>query len=438
MTHEAGSSPLAEQMDGLLTCVHCGFCLPACPTYELLGDENDSPRGRLYLMRAVAEGRLTADNASFNLHIDRCLGCRACEPVCPSGVRYGQLLEHAREVKGAAGGFPGRLVRAAMNALFGSPRTQNMVWAALRFLRWTRTPLLLARLGRAGRSPGRFRFAMAMLAASAPRAIAGMRKGSRRRRTASMADGAPLDGEAVALLEGCVMSGLFGHVNRATERVVQAHGHPTGSLRAGLCCGALQAHAGELEKAREMARRVVDAFELSRADVLVTNSAGCGAALKEYGEWLRDDAAYSERAEKLAASVRDISEWLAERPGSGYRPLELRVGYDAPCHLLHAQRISDAPIEVLGRIPDLEVVPLPRSERCCGAAGIYGLEHRKLSEDLLSAKLFEIGDVQVDYVATGNPGCLMQIGAGAIVHRLPVVGVHPVELLDGAGSDDDE
>lgn len=228
------------------------------------------------------------------------------------------------------------------------------------------------------------------------------------------------------------MSGLFGHVNRATERVVQAQGNPTTSLPAGMCCGALQAHAGEREQARQMARRVIDAFERLQADILVTNSAGCGAALKEYGEWLRDDPEYSERAKKFSGSVRDVSEWLADCSGAEYLPLAMRVAYDAPCHLVHAQRIAAAPIKVLTRVPDLEVTPLARSERCCGAAGLYGLVHRHLSEDLLQRKLFEVGEVQVDCVTTGNPGCLMQIGAGAIVHRLPVIAVHPVELLDAA------
>ena len=429
MIQTDGSAPLVDQMDGLLACVHCGFCLPACPTYELLGDENDSPRGRLYLMRAVAEGRLVADNASFDRHISRCLGCRACEPVCPSGVRYGQLLEHTREAQGQVGGALGRAARTGLNLVFGFRRPQNLIWALLRFFRWTRLPLLLARLGRAGKRPGRFRFAMAMLAATMPRRIPGVR---RRGRVPSARHSAPVDGEFVMLLEGCVMSGLFGHMNRATERVVHAHGSPTSKLRAGLCCGALQAHAGELEKARNMARRVIDAFDKGQPDALVTNSAGCGAALKEYGEWLRDDPNYREKAERLSGSVRDIGEWIVERTSPEYRPIEMKLGYDAPCHLLHAQRISDAPVEALSRVPGLDVVTLPRSERCCGAAGVYGLAQRRLSEDLLQRKLFEVGEAQVECVATGNPGCLMQIGAGAIVHRLPVTAVHPVEVLDAA------
>jgi glycolate oxidase iron-sulfur subunit len=236
--------------------------------------------------------------------------------------------------------------------------------------------------------------------------------------------------EAVALLEGCVMAGLFGHVNRATERLVRAHGARTTALPPGYCCGALHAHSGELGEAREMARRVIALFEMSRADVLLTNSAGCGAALKDYPEWLRGDTAFAERAERLAASVKDASEWLVERKGSGYRPLSVRIGYDAPCHLEHAQGIKEPPLKLLAQVPGLEVVPLPRSDRCCGAAGVYGLLRRKLSDGLVRRKLSEVDEVGVDIVATGNPGCLMQIGAGALVHRRKLQVVHPLELLE--------
>ena len=432
-----GTLPLASQMDDLLVCIHCGFCLTACPTYELLGDERDSPRGRIYLMRAVAEGRLALDDPSFALHIDRCLGCRACEPACPSGVRYGLLLERAREARGDAGGLMDGAVRRSLNLFFGTRWFQNVVWAMLRLLRATRLPLLIARMGR-GRPPGRFRFAMAMLAATAPvsrttisgrsppTGRAAARAGARRSEREE-----PFD-VAIALLQGCVMAGLYRHVNRATERVARANRAWTVNLPAGLCCGALHAHAGELEKARDLARKMIGAVERIEPDLFITNSAGCGAALKEYGEWLHDDDEYRERAEHVAASVRDISEWLAELPDLGYAPIEARVGHDAPCHQLHAQGIADAPLAVLSRIGGLDVRPLPRSERCCGAAGTYGLTQRQLSDSLLQRKLDEVNEAGVDFVATGNPGCLMQIGAGALLRRHPVRVVHPVELLDAA------
>jgi glycolate oxidase iron-sulfur subunit len=436
-TSSAPSTPLARQIDDLLTCVHCGFCLSACPTYEILGDENDSPRGRLYLMRAVAEGRLEVENRSFARHLDRCLGCRACEPVCPSGVRYGALFEHARAERVTAAGLPGRAARIPLDLFFANRWLGSIGWAFLLLLRASGIPRLIARTGRVGRTPGRLRFAMAMLAATAPRArgkLRMLRRPRRRRRAtwgSSGAAGGPFDGDLAALLEGCVMWGLFRHVNRATERVVHSQGVRTVRLPPGLCCGALHAHAGELDGARERARRMIAAIENSGARLLITNSAGCSAAMKDYGEWLRDDPVYVERGERVGTLVRDASEWLAERPQLRYRSLPGRLGYDAPCHLLHAQRIDDPPVDLLAQIPDLEVERLPRSERCCGAAGLYSLLRRDLSEDLLQRKLSEVVETGVELVATGNPGCLMQIGAGALVHKVPVQAVHPLELLDG-------
>ena len=227
------------------------------------------------------------------------------------------------------------------------------------------------------------------------------------------------------------MAGLFGHVNRATCRVVHAYGAVPDPLPPGVCCGALHAHAGELETARALARRVIDEFEWTGGQSLITNSAGCGAAMKQYGEWLADDPDYAERAARLARSVHDATEWVADRPPTAtLTAVPARVAYDAPCHLLHAQRIADAPLTVLRRIPELEVVPLPRAERCCGAAGTYGLLQRTLSEELLDRKLEEIRETGARWVATGNPGCLMQIGAGALLRDLHVNAVHPVELLD--------
>lgn len=427
----AADSPLRAATDDILTCIHCGFCLPACPTYEVLGDENDSPRGRIYLMRAVAEGRLEPDDPAFALHIDQCLGCRACEPVCPSGVRYGFLLERARQERESAGGLIDRASRKGLDLVFLNPRRQNRIWWVLRGLRASRLPGRLAKVGRSGSVPGRLRFALAMLAATGAEAAGGESNGAGQDRRGE-GDRPAVSGEAVTLLEGCVMSGLLRRVNRATERVVRAHGAEPDPLPAGLCCGALHAHSGELETARRMARRLIDEFDWHAGDLLVTNSAGCGAAMKEYGEWLADDPDYARRATILSRSVRDVSEWLADRGPADYGPIEGRVAYDAPCHLLHAQGVSDAPLELLRRIPGLEVVALPRADRCCGAAGIYALSQRDLSENLLQRKLVEIEESGASMVATGNPGCLMQIGAGAMIHEFPIRVLHPIELLDRA------
>ncbi len=424
----ATRTPLAPQIDDILTCVHCGFCLPACPTYEILGNENDSPRGRIYMMRAVAERRLDSSDKHFARHIDQCLGCRACEPVCPSGVRYGSLLEHAREARAEADGAFDRVVRIGLKVVFANRWLQNMTWALLRLLRATRIPLLLGRTGSTRGTPGRFRFGMAMLAASAPRLRRTVLKARSRR---SSPPEPSLDVERISLLDGCVMAGLFRHVNRATQRLLLAHGAWIDHIPGGFCCGALHAHSGDLERARNMARQVIALYEKSPSDLLLTNSAGCGAALKDYGDWLRDDPEFAERAEAFAGQVRMVSEWLAERRGPSYSMLEARVGYDAPCHLIHAQRIDGQPIDLLQRIPGLDVVRLSRADRCCGAAGIYGLARRGLSGELLDRKMAEVREADVDYIATGNPGCLMQIGAGTITNgsRTPVF--HPVELLDG-------
>jgi len=450
MTRSRPESSLESRLDDILTCVHCGFCLPACPTYEVLGDENDSPRGRIYLMRAVAEGRLSATDPSFALHMDRCLGCRACEPVCPSGVRYGFLLEHARDSRQAAGGTLDRASRLAVRLVFSNRALQIVIWLLSRLLRFTRLPALIARLGSSKRTPARLRFAMAMLAATAPtrwrRAVATPGGPSQTESAAEPGPEAESDANAfvsyaprresewvtVAHLEGCVMWGLFRHVNRATARVVQAHGGEVKKLPAGLCCGALHAHAGELEAARRRAREMIDAFRETGGAVLLTNSAGCGAALKDYGEWLKDDAVYAEPARELSNRVRDLSEWLVEREGPVYSRLDAKVAYDAPCHLLHGQRLDDPPLEVLRRVPGLEVVPLARSDRCCGAAGTYGLLQRGLSDEILKRKLAEVEEEGVTVLATGNPGCLMHIGAGARTRAAHLRVVHPVEILDAA------
>lgn len=421
-------TPLSPQIDDILTCVHCGFCLPACPTYEILGNENDSPRGRIYMMRAVAEDRLATTDKFFALHIDQCLGCRACEPVCPSGVRYGSLLEHTREARAEAGGALDRMTRMGLKVMFANRWLQNFFWGILRLFRATRIPLLVSRLGPRGATAGRIRFAMAMLAATSPRLRKAVPAARRRR---SSPPEPSLDVERISLLDGCVMAGLFRHVNRSTKRLVLAHGAWIDRIPAGFCCGALHAHSGELKKARDMARQVIAMFEKSPADLLLTNSAGCGAALKEYGDWLRDDPEFAERAEAFSGQVRMVSEWLAKRRGPSYQALQARVGYDAPCHLVHAQRIDDQPVELLERIPELDVVRLAHADRCCGAAGVYGLTRRDLSGELLDRKMAEVKEADVDYVATGNPGCLMQVGAGSILNgsRTPVF--HPLELLDG-------
>ncbi|HEX9886890.1 MAG TPA: heterodisulfide reductase-related iron-sulfur binding cluster [Longimicrobiales bacterium] len=412
---------LAREEEGLLTCVHCGFCLPACPTYTRLGDENDSPRGRLHLMRAVAEGRLGAGSDAFHQHIDRCLGCRACEPVCPAGVPYGRLLELAR-AESAAARPPGFMTRALLRT-FASPGLTRAVMLLGRWLRATGLPAFLAaRLPGSGILGG-LRLAMGMLAST------GGWPGGRQRGAEAVDVPVPSHGTA-GLLTGCVQQGLFSTVNDATVRVLEANGVAVTRARGQVCCGAVHAHAGDLEAARDLARRNVDAFERSGVEWVVTNAAGCGAILKEYAHLLADDGAYAERAVGFTERVRDVSELLADRgPRTGAR-LSLEVTWDAPCHLLHAQGISREPAAVLAAIPGLDLRTLERADECCGGAGIYGLTHPDLGGSVGADKVKAVLATGAEVVVTPNPGCIMQIGAGLRIEGSSVRVAHPVELLD--------
>ena len=410
-------TPLAAASAGINACVHCGFCLQACPTYIALGDENDSPRGRIYLMRALVEGELTLEDPSVHTHIDRCLGCRACETACPSGVPYGALLEATRATLGEAKRPP--LRARLILGLFARRSLMRCAVGAARLLRATGLPKLLSRL------PGDLGFAFAMLAASESPLARG---------PASDADRLRGDGSrgTFALLRGCVMEGLFTRANRATERTLIANDYTLVSAPDQHCCGALHAHAGDLETARALARRNIAAFEKSGAEYVVTNAAGCGALLKEYAHLLADDAAWAARAADFSVRVRDVSELLAAAGPRAGAPLGYRVTYDAPCHLQHAQRVAIAPLAVLDAIPGLERVALVDSDQCCGSAGIYNLLEPALSAAVLAPKLAHIELTGAALVATGNPGCLMQIGAGLLRTGQSARTIHPVELLDAS------
>ena len=403
-------TPLESAASGLDLCVHCGFCLQACPTYLVLDDENDSPRGRLMLMRGAVEGDLAFDDPALTTHIDRCLGCRACETACPSGVPYGHLLEATRAT--IAIKRPIGFVERMLLAVMASPVLRAIMFGPARLLRALRLTSVLARL------PGRLGFAFAMLESTRPVLNA-------RRITSSSKE----PRGAVATLDGCVMDGLFAHANRATRQVLARNGYKPAEAAGQGCCGALHAHAGDEHRAKELARRNIAAFERSGADFIAVNAAGCGAMMKEYGNLLRDDAEWSEKAARMSARVRDISELLAAAgPEPGGR-LPLRVTYDAPCHLHHAQRVAHAPLEVLRAIPGLDLVPLLDADRCCGGAGIYNLVEPDTSARVLDPKLSNIKATGAALVATGNPGCHMQIGAGLIRSGSNVRCVHPVELL---------
>ncbi len=414
-------TPLAGAAKGLDACVHCGFCLQACPTYVNLEDENDSPRGRLVIMRRLLDGDIALTDEGVAQHLDRCLGCRACETACPSGVPYGELLEATRATMAPVRGTP--LVARVVLTVF---RHHVLLRAALfgaRVFRATALPHVLARI-----LPRRLAFPMAMLASTTP-GVLPVRRAERRKPERQDIEQREQQ-SSVTLLEGCVMSGLFAHVNSATEQALEVNGHRVCTTSGQRCCGALHAHAGDLEGARALARQNIAAFERADAELVVVNAAGCGAMLKQYGHLLHDDVAWAARAERLAARTRDISELLAAagpQPGSGEVPL--RVTHDPPCHQMHAQRIVNPPLQLLRAVPGLELIPLEDADQCCGSAGIYNLVEPDVSDAVLAPKLARITESHAEVVATGNPGCLMQIGAGLLLSGSAVKVVHPIELL---------
>ncbi|HTY06127.1 MAG TPA: heterodisulfide reductase-related iron-sulfur binding cluster [Gemmatimonadales bacterium] len=391
-------------------CVHCGFCLQACPTFLATGDEADGPRGRIELMRALEAGLLSPADPALQYHLDRCLGCRGCEPVCPSGVGYGRGLEAARE-RVAEVRPVDPLARLAL-WLLTTPGVSRFVYAAARVLRATGIPRRLA-------GSSRFGFSMAMLAVTSG-------EGGR-----FDFDRSPLPApqHRALLFTGCVMDGLFSHVHAATTRTLGANGFAVRVPPGQACCGALHVHAGLPDRAREMARRNLEAFG-DGAEPIVVNSAGCGALLKDYAHLLPD----SPEAARFAARVRDVTELLADAGPVPGGPLELRVAYDPPCHLLHAQRVADAPGRVFAAVAGLTLVPVADAEKCCGSAGLYTVVEPDLSRTVLAAKVARLEAAAPDVVATGNPGCLMQIGAGLLASGRPdpVPARHPVEILDDA------
>lgn len=405
---------------GLDPCVHCGFCLQSCPTYLVTGDEADSPRGRIVLMRGMADGRLRPSDPAATTHLDRCLGCRACEPVCPSGVEYGIGLEDTRAYL-AEHRAVHPIVRL-VHAVMGDETLRRPLLAAARLAR------PLARL-LAGRS--RLGFAFGMLAATSPAGHARHPSPNPERGTQSAEPPRTADiGSRTSLFTGCIMSGLFAHVHRATERVLRGNGYEVTSEPAQGCCGALHAHAGQRDAARTLARRNVEAFRsLPDGVTIAVNAAGCGAMLEEYPRLLHDDPLHEE-ARRLAERVRDVSELLAERGPRPGGPLALRAAYDPPCHLLHAQRVARPPLDLLAAVPELVRVPHADADLCCGSAGSYTLAQPALSHRVLDRKLDALQSVRPDVIVTGNPGCQMQIGAGLLARgdRTPVR--HPVELLD--------
>jgi len=415
---------LREREDALHNCVHCGFCLPACPTYARLGDEADSPRGRLHLMKAVVEGRIDADSDAFVTHIDRCLGCRACEPVCPSGVEYGLLLERARSVIREA--RPPRGMKKYLPDLMASLPRRPWLRFLLRGFRDSRIPALLATVLPSWQWLRPVKFGSAMLASTLPSPLpkGALGKGGTRPEPST-----EWPHVRVGVLTGCIQDTLFRHVNDATVLTLEVNGYEVVPVPRQGCCGALHAHDGDLEGARKLARANVQAFEEAEVDFIATNAAGCGAAMRDYGELLEGDEMVGEAAHRFANKCRDVTELLAERGPLPGAPINMRVAYDAPCHLMHAQGVTDAPLKVLAAIPGLEVRVIRGADECCGGAGTYGITHPELGGRIGQDKIEAVLAEEPDGFVTGNPGCLMQIGGEGRVRGAQVAGRHPVEVL---------
>jgi glycolate oxidase iron-sulfur subunit len=429
------TSILASEQEKILACVHCGLCLEACPTYVATGDENDSPRGRIYLMRAVEEGRLAVESETFANHIDRCLGCRACESACPAGVEYGQLLEAARAEITRTRIKPGgvySLLKFVLKHVWLKPRRLRAAFTLARLIRDSGLARLLLHIGFAREISSEFEFGLTLLESSAGSrtGVAGRMPAHRPQDAGAPMAGAPTPGARVLLFKACVTEGLFQRVNAATVRVLEVNRCRTQAPAGQVCCGALHAHAGELDGARTLARQNIDAFG-DGGEAVITNAGGCGAMLASYGHLLADDEKYAARARDFSARVRDIGQQLE---ANGFRNGAAigveRVTYDASCHLLHGQHASESSLQMLWAIPNLNLALLKDSDVCCGGAGVYNLLEPELSEQVLAEKLQQIKASGATVLATGNAGCHMQIAAGARLAGIPLRVCHPVELLD--------
>jgi glycolate oxidase iron-sulfur subunit len=404
-------------------CVHCGFCLPVCPTYVLWGQEMDSPRGRIYLMKIASEGAAEM-NSNWVSHFDSCLGCMACMTACPSGVDYGKLIEATRaQIERNTARSPGeKLHRRFVFELFTRPdRLRRMRWP-LRAYQKSGLQGVVRSLGLLKLLPKRMQTMEALLPkleAREPVAEVTPAVGTKRRR--------------VGLLLGCVQREFFSQVNAATVRVLAAEGCEVVAPGEQPCCGALLVHAGEEAVAVALAKRTIDTFERADVDTVVSNAAGCGSNVKEYGHLLRDEPEYAERARAFAARCKDVSEVLAEmEPRAKRNALKLRVAFHDSCHLQHAQGVRLQPRVLLSRIPGLELAEIPEAAICCGSAGIYNLVQPDAANALGDRKAELIAPLKADIVATGNPGCILQMQSALARHgqRIPVV--HSIQILDAS------
>jgi glycolate oxidase iron-sulfur subunit len=441
--HEAAAERVRSAVKD---CVHCGFCLPACPTYSLWGEEMDSPRGRIYLVGQLLDGAPLTPAAGE--HFDRCLGCMACMTACPSGVKYDQIIEAAREwtetagvpaaetEPGPAGPAPGgsdpaarrplrdRLTRSAIFALFPYPARLRLATAPLRLLQRTGADQLIARTGLVGRVSRSAEQAL-RLAPPAARPRPGRfpeRVAARGPRRAT-----------VGMLTGCVQSVFFPRVNAATARVLAAEGCDVIIPRDQGCCGALSSHSGRAAEAVRFAQRTIETFEAADLDAIVVNSAGCGSAMKEYERLFADTPEWAARAAALSAKVRDLAEFLDDLgPAAERHPVAARAAYHDACHLGHAQRITAAPRALLRAIPGFELVELPDAGTCCGSAGVYNLLQPEAARELGSRKADSVVATDASLLVSANPGCTLQISAELAARGIALRTAHTAEILDAS------
>jgi glycolate oxidase iron-sulfur subunit len=405
------------------TCVHCGFCLPVCPTYVLWNEEMDSPRGRIYLIKMASEGKVTI-NPQWAGHFDTCLGCMACMTACPSGVDYGKLIEATRaqiERKPIRSSLDKLYRRLIFGAFTNPARLRRLRWPLIAYQR-SGLQALLRRSGVLKLLPKRLQSMESLLPKLPPReAIPEITpaQGVKRRR--------------VGLLLGCVQREILPQMNSAAVRVLAAEGCEVVAPAGQPCCGALFVHAGEEAQAMSLARRTIDAFEQAGVDTIVTNAAGCGSNVKEYAHLLRDDPEYAERALEFSAKCKDVTALLAElEPQAKRQPLRMRVAYHDACHLQHAQGVRLQPRSLLSQIPGLELMEIPESAICCGSAGIYNLVQPDAASALGERKAGLIAGLQADFVATGNPGCLLQLRSALAKNGSATRVVHTIQILDAS------
>jgi glycolate oxidase iron-sulfur subunit len=438
ITHEEAQREFQETLSGFSAkdkpeyddyshCIHCGLCLNQCPTYRLWGNEADSPRGRIRQMLLVDQGRLELGD-SFVTHIDRCLDCRACETACPAGVQYGKLVEMARAQ-----------IEQKYKRPFVSRVLRNFVYR--RFLPYPRRIAAAARLLKFYEKSG----LRAVARGTGILHLFGMQE---RERLMPKIDSKFFFGELgkmfpaqgtrrarVAFFAGCIAQVMFSELNRATIRVLQANGCEVVVPAGQTCCGALAAHAGVRDVARDLARTNLDAFLSEDFDAIITNSAGCGSTLKEYTHLFPAGDASREQAEKFERKMRDVTEFLADLGLSApLRQTPLRVTYQDSCHLVHGQKVREAPRKLIRAVPGVELIEMPLSDICCGAAGVYNITETEASLDLLERKMDSVQQTKAQAIVTANPGCIIQLRAGAAARGTGQEVLHVIELLDRASA----